>query len=96
MLQTDQRVHDVHLCGDVADALKHAILTRDLDARQIRENDAVLVLSNGFGDCPGAKENTAAPQQVIVVANSGDRASQAYFKMSSTRGAARPVYLCPG
>ena len=74
MLRTDQRVHDVHLCGDVADALKHAILTRDLDARQIRENDAVLVLSNGFGELSWGEGKYGGTQQVIVVANSGDRA----------------------
>ena len=50
MLRTERHVADVELCGDVADALKHAILTRNLDARQIRGNDAVLALDTGYGE----------------------------------------------
>ena len=74
MLRTDRKVADVELCGDVADALKHAILTRNLDARQIRENDAVLALSTGYGELSFGEGKYGGTQQVIVLANSGTRA----------------------
>jgi hypothetical protein len=50
MLRTDRQVPDVGLYGDVADVLKHAILTRNLDVRQIRENDAVPAFGAGYGE----------------------------------------------
>lgn len=74
MLRTDRQVADVKLCGDVADALKHAILTRNLDARQIRENDAVLVLGTGYGELNNGEGKYGGTLQVLVVANSGARA----------------------
>jgi hypothetical protein len=74
MLRTDRHVADVELCGDVADALKHAILTRKVDARQIRENDAVLALSTGYGELSFGEGKYGGIQQVIVLANSGTRA----------------------
>jgi hypothetical protein len=67
-------VADVKLCGDVADALKHAILTRNLDVRQIRENDAVIALSTGYGELGYGEGKYGGIQQVIVLANSGTRA----------------------
>jgi hypothetical protein len=48
MLRTDRPIADVELFGDLADALKHAVLTRKVDARQVRENDAVLAPGTGF------------------------------------------------
>jgi hypothetical protein len=74
MLRTDRHVADVELCGDVADALKHAILTRNLDARQIRENDAVLALGTGYGELSYGEGKYGGAQQVLVLANSGTRA----------------------
>ena len=74
MLRTDRKVDDVQLCRDLADALKHAILTRNVDARQIRENDAVLALSTGFGELGWGEGKYGGTQQVIVLANSGTRA----------------------
>ena len=74
MPRTDQRVADVELCGNVAHALKHAILTRNVDARQIRENDAVLALGTGFGELSFGEGKYGGTQQVIVLANSGTRA----------------------
>ena len=74
MLRTDAPTRDVELCRDVADALKHAILTINVDARQIRENDAVIALSRGHGE-PGFGEGKyGGTQQVIVLAISGTRA----------------------
>jgi hypothetical protein len=74
MLRTNEPVADVDLCGDIADALKHAILTRRIDVRQIRENDAVLALGTGFGELPLGEGKYGGVQQVIVLANSGTRA----------------------
>jgi len=74
MLRTDRAVPDVELCGDVADALKHAILTRNLDVRQIRENDAVLALSTGYGELTFGEGKYGGTQQVVVLANAGMRA----------------------
>ena len=74
MLRTDRSVADVELCGDVADALKHAILTRNLDARQIRDNDAVLALGTGYGELNYGEGKYGGTQQVLVLANSGTRA----------------------
>lgn len=74
MLRTDRQVADVELCGDVADALKHAILTRNLDARQIRQNDAVLALGTGYGELNYGEGKYGGTQQVLVLANAGTRA----------------------
>ena len=74
MLRSDRQVADVELCCDVADALKHAILTRNVDVRQIRENDAVLALSTGYGELSYGEGKHGGTQQVLVLANSGTRA----------------------
>jgi hypothetical protein len=74
MLRSDRQVADVQLCGDVADALKHAILTRNVDARQVRGNDAVISLSSGFGELSHGEGKYGGIEQVIVLANSGTRA----------------------
>jgi hypothetical protein len=74
MLRTDRHVADLELCGDVADALKHAILTRNIDVRQIRENDAVLALGTGYGELSYGEGKSGGMQQVIILANSGARA----------------------
>ena len=50
------------------------ILTRNVDVRQIRENDAVLALSTGYGELSFGEGKYGGIQQVIVLANSGTRA----------------------
>lgn len=50
MLRSGDKVADVTLLRDVADALKHAILTRRLRERDVAENDAVIVIGRGFGE----------------------------------------------
>lgn len=67
-------VADIDLCGDVADALKHAILTQRLDVRQVRGNDAVLALSTGYGELANGEGNYGGVVQVVVMANAGQRA----------------------
>ncbi len=75
MLRNDERgVEDVGLCGDVADALKHAVLTQRVDVRQIRANDAVLAVSAGYGELAIGEGKYGGVAQVIVIANSGNRA----------------------
>lgn len=75
MLRNDNRpVADVELCGDVADALKHAVLTQRLDVRQVRENDAVITLSTGYGELAFGEGRFGGVLQVIIVANTGVRA----------------------
>jgi hypothetical protein len=75
MLRNDNRpIADVELCGDVADALKHAILTQRLDVRQVRENDAVIALSTGYGELAFGEGKFGGVIQVIVIANTGVRA----------------------
>jgi hypothetical protein len=75
MLRNDNLpIADVALCGDVADALKHAVLTQRLDVRQVRENDAVIGLSTGYGQLAFGEGKFGGVVQVIVVANSGVRA----------------------
>jgi hypothetical protein len=74
MLRTEEHVADVELCGDIADALKHAILTRNVDVRQIQENDAVLALGTGYGELSYGEGKYGGTQQVLVLANSGTRA----------------------
>lgn len=75
MLRDENRpVADVELCGDVADALKHAVLTQRLDVRQVRESDAVITLSTGYGELAFGEGKLGGVVQVIVVANTGVRA----------------------
>jgi hypothetical protein len=74
MLRTDEHVPDVHLCRDIADALKHAILTRNVNVRQIRENDAVLALGTGYDELSYGEAKYGGTQQVLVLADSGTRA----------------------
>lgn len=73
-LRTDQQVDDVRLLGDVADALKHAVLTRDLDNRLVEANDAVLLTGTGYGDGPFGEGKFGGAEQVIILSKVGRRA----------------------
>jgi hypothetical protein len=74
MLRTAEPVSDVSLLGDVADALKHAILTRNLAEREVEENDAVLVVRSGYGQGRYGEGKYGGMEQVLVLAKSGTRA----------------------
>lgn len=75
MLRNETRpVADVELCGDVADALKHAVLTQRIDMRQVRANDAVIALSTGYSELAWGEGKYGGAVQVVVVANAGTRA----------------------
>ena len=45
-----------------------------MDVRQVRENDAVLALSTGYGELANGEGKYGGVVQVIVVANAGQRA----------------------
>lgn len=74
MLRTERQVGDVSLLGDVADALKHAILTQRLDMREVSANEAVLAVKRGFGELNFGEGKFGGVEQVLVLANSGGRA----------------------
>ena len=70
-LRTKQRTKDVSLLRDVADSLKHAVLTRR--NADVAANDAVLVLSSGYGQLRYGEGNYGGTEQVLVLAHSGTR-----------------------
>jgi hypothetical protein len=74
MMRTDRKVDDVSLLRDVADALKHAILSRHLDERQVSANEAVLVIATGFGEMSYGEGKYGGADQVVIATRSGKRA----------------------
>jgi hypothetical protein len=74
MLRTERRCADVSLLGDVADALKHAVLTQRLDLRQVTANEEVLVVSTGWGELGWGEGKWGRVPQVVVLAKAGKRA----------------------
>ena len=79
-LRTGGPIGDVALLGDVADALKHAVLTRRLALRDIAANDAVLVVAIGFAELRFSEGNYGGTDRVVVRANSGARALSAVLQ----------------
>lgn len=73
MLRTTEAIGDVSLLGDVADALKHAILTKHLESREVSVNDAVLVAGREYGQCRYGEGKYGGIDQVWVLATSGGR-----------------------
>lgn len=71
-LRSDERIADVTLLKDVADALKHAIL--DNQARRVAANDAVLVVGTGYGELRFGEGKFGGAEQAIVLAQDGPRA----------------------
>jgi len=74
MLRTDEVVADVALLADVADALKHAVLTRRTDGREVSTNDAVLVLRRNYGEHRYGEGKFGGADEVWILARSGARA----------------------
>jgi len=72
--RTDQRIDDVRLLGDVADALKHAVLTRDPDNRLVEANDAVLLTGTRFGEGRFGEGKYSGAEQVMILSKVGRRA----------------------
>jgi hypothetical protein len=66
-------IDDVSLLHDVADALKHAILTGRRN-RDVSKNDQVLVVATGYGKLRYGEGKFGGTEQVLVLANSGTRA----------------------
>lgn len=71
--RSTRKIDDLSLLGDVADALKHAVLTRRLHAREVAANDEVLVVGTGFGQIPFGEGEYGGAEQVVVLAKSGPR-----------------------
>lgn len=71
---TLNQVNDVTLLGDVADALKHAVLTRRLQVRQVGSMDQVLAVASGFADLPFGEGKFGGIDQVVIRTKDGPRA----------------------
>jgi hypothetical protein len=65
---------DVDLLRDVADALKHGVLTRRLARRQVDAAGAVLVVPTAYGALPRAEGKIGGAAQVVILARGGARA----------------------
>jgi len=74
MLRTQNSVSDVSLLGDVADALKHAVLTQRVDIRDVAANEAVIVAQSGNGKIDYGERKYGGQDQVLILARSGTRA----------------------
>ena len=72
MLRSNDLVADVALLGDVADALKHSILS--YRAREVSASEEVLVVKSGYGVLGFGDGKYGGTPQVLVLANSGPRA----------------------
>jgi len=73
-LRTDKPMNDVDLLADVADALKHAVLTRHPEKRLVSANDAVLVSESGYGGGSYGEGKFGGVEQVLVLSVTGQRA----------------------
>lgn len=74
MSRTERVVGDVALLGDVADALKHGVLTFRIEERDVAENDAVIVVGTGYGELAWGEGKFGGIDQVLIKAKSGTRA----------------------
>ena len=74
MSRTDTPSADLALLEDVADSLKHAVLTRRVAQRRVQQNDQVLVIASGYAELPFGEGKYGGTDQVIVRAKTGHRA----------------------
>ncbi len=74
-LRTERPANDVRLLWNVADALKHAVLTRTPPEHlHISGNEAVLVLSNVYGSGNFGEGKYGGVLEVTILTNDGRRA----------------------
>lgn len=73
-LRTDAATEDVGLLHDVADALKHAVLTRNPERRMVAANEAVLVSSSPYGAGRYGEGKFGGTEQILVLSRDGQRA----------------------
>ncbi len=73
-LRTEHPTSDVQLLGDVADALKHAVLTKNPEKRLVAANEAILVCETGYGGGQYGEGKFGGTEQVIVLSTVGRRA----------------------
>lgn len=79
-LRSDAQIDDVGLLHDVADALKHAVLTRNPDRRMVAANEAVLVSRTGYGGGRFGEGKFGGAEQVLVLAKGDQRALSAVLQ----------------
>lgn len=79
-LRGNDRVADVELLGDIADALKHAALTQRLEDRDVAARDAVVVVGRGFGELAFGEGKFGGCEQVHVLAKSRPRVLSSILK----------------
>jgi hypothetical protein len=73
MMRSGTGIDDVFLLRDVADALKHAILTRRLEEREVSASEAVIVVDRGYGEAGFGDGKYGGIDEVWVLAKSGRR-----------------------
>jgi len=79
-LRSDKLCDDVNLLRDVAESLKHAILTRYLHERQVSGNEAVLVAGTGYGELPYGEGKYGGTLQTVILTTKGPRALSAVLQ----------------
>lgn len=74
MLRGNALCDDVALLGDVTEALKHSILTRRRDVRQIDSSEAVLVAASIWSEMNWGEGEWGGERGVLIRTRSGTRA----------------------
>ena len=72
--RSEEPSNDVHLLGEVADALKHSVLTRRTAKREILGKDQVLIVGRGFGTLRHGEGKYGGVEEVFIQGRSGTRA----------------------
>lgn len=79
-LRTDAATEDIRLLHDVADALKHAVLTHNPERRMVAANEAVLVSSSPYGVGRYGEGKFSGTEQILVISRDGQRALSAVLQ----------------
>jgi len=79
-LRTIDPSTDVQLLGDVADALKHGILTRSPEKRLVAANEAILISETGYGGGRYGEGKFGGAEQVLILSKDGQRALSAVLQ----------------
>lgn len=79
-LRTEQPSTDIALLKDVADALKHAVLTHNVENRAVAANDAVVTTSSAWGVGRWGEGKYGGVEQVVVLTHDGQRSLSAILQ----------------
>lgn len=79
-MRTEQASNDVSVLKDVADALKHAVLTHNVQNRAVAANDAVVTISSAWDAGRWDEVKWDGVEQVVVVTHDGQRALSAILQ----------------